>query len=102
VDSTQFSASGAQALPKGCSLIATGDKLTPAGFNQKLNLTPSSPEMIPVNPISLWAWEGRAGRLAVLRPQLAAQQLAGHLHPGQGVSALWQQDHDSQYRVLGE
>jgi MBG domain (YGX type) len=50
VHSTSFATGGVRALPQSWSLIATGDGLTPAVFNQTIG-------SLPINLSTLWAWD---------------------------------------------
>ena len=84
VESSQFGATGTKALPKGWSLIATGDKPTPAGFNQSLSLTPPSPGVIPDNVISLWAWEAEQASWQFYAPSLQRNNTLDSYIQGKG------------------
>jgi hypothetical protein len=57
VASSTFNPTGTRPLGLGWSLIATGDSPTPTAFNNALSLTPPAPGPLPLNVISLWAWD---------------------------------------------
>ncbi len=57
VSSSSFSQSGDKALPRGWSLLATGDNPNPMTFNLSLSDTPPSAGEVPQNFISMWAWD---------------------------------------------
>lgn len=44
-------------LVTGWNLVATGDKLTPAAFNNGLSVTSPQPGVTPINVITLWTWD---------------------------------------------
>ncbi|MBI2959382.1 MAG: hypothetical protein HYY28_03645 [Betaproteobacteria bacterium] len=46
-----------QGMAPGWNLIAVGDNPTPSGFNRTLSLTPPAAGDIPLNVITLWAWD---------------------------------------------
>jgi hypothetical protein len=58
VASSSFSANGSRPLGLGWSLIATGDTPTPTAFNNALSVTPPAVgASLPLNVISVWAWD---------------------------------------------
>jgi hypothetical protein len=57
VASSTFNPAGTRPLGLGWSLIATGDNPTPTAFNSALSVTPPTPGSLPLNVISIWAWD---------------------------------------------
>ena len=66
---------GAAQLIPGWNLVATGESLTPAAFNQSLTDllgSPPTPGTIPINLTTLWAWDGVSSRWYFYSPKLEA------------------------------
>lgn len=71
VASNSFSATGSRPLGLGWSLIATGDTPTPTAFNNALSVTPPAVGApLPLNVISIWAWDTGASGWYFLAPSL--------------------------------
>ena len=68
VTSTSF-----QNMTSGWHLIATGDTLTPSGFNTALSMTPPATGVVPQNFTSLWAWDNATSKWYFYAPSLEAQ-----------------------------
>jgi hypothetical protein len=71
--SSSFQKGGANALPVGWSLIASGDHLTASEFNQTLSLTDAPVGHKPVNIMTLWAWNPVQDRWYFYSPSLEAE-----------------------------
>jgi cyclophilin family peptidyl-prolyl cis-trans isomerase len=59
-------------LVTGWNLVATGQEITPAAFNQSLSATPPAPGTVPQNLTSLWAWDNPANGWYFYAPALEA------------------------------
>lgn len=59
-------------LVPGWNLIATGDSLTPRGFNLALGTSASSVDLMLEDFISLWAWDAAQSKWLFYAPSLAA------------------------------
>ena len=62
----------ADKLVKGWNLVATGNDVTYAAFNQSLSATPPSASTLPLNLTTLWAWDNPASQWYFYAPQLYA------------------------------
>lgn len=65
-----------QAMPSGWNLIAIGYDRTPSDFNLALGVTPPAPGDIPINVLTLWAWDATLSNWYFYAPSL---QLNGTL-----------------------
>lgn len=67
----QLNPTQSKLLP-GWNLMAIGDNVTPSAFNRGLSLMPPAPEVIPLNFITLWAWDNGLGNWNFYAPSLEA------------------------------
>jgi hypothetical protein len=77
----------------GWNLISTGDNVSPCMFNHGLSLTPPSPEVVPLNITTLWAWDSTLGNWYFHAPSMEASgALLNHItsknYLGFGVKKL--------------
>jgi alpha-tubulin suppressor-like RCC1 family protein len=62
-----------QGMASGWGLIAIGESKTPGEFNSALSATPPTAGAIPINVITLWAWDNPTSRWYFYAPSLEAQ-----------------------------
>jgi len=60
-------------LTSGWNLAATGVTITPSTFNTSLSATPPAEGSVPLNVISLWAWDTASQKWYFYAPGLEAQ-----------------------------
>jgi len=70
--SSVFQPGRSNALGTGWNLIATGDSITPAGFNTAIGSTPPAAGVIPTNLTTLWAWDNAKANWYFYAPSLDA------------------------------
>lgn len=61
------------ALKPGWNLVAIGISRTPPGFNGDLGTSPPTPEVVPINLTTLWAWDNPKTKWYFYAPSLDAQ-----------------------------
>jgi hypothetical protein len=62
----------AAALQPGWNLVATGSDVSPSAFNRSLSTPPPAAGTIPLNLISLWAWDNALSKWYFYAPALEA------------------------------
>jgi hypothetical protein len=60
-------------LSNGWNLVATASPISPQDFNLSLSTTPPSAGEVPINLISLWAWDHAQSQWYFYAPSLKAQ-----------------------------
>jgi len=71
-------------LTAGWNLVATGNNVTPSAFNSSLSETPPSQGIIPINLITLWAWDATMSQWYFYAPSLEANGGLGDYTAGKG------------------
>lgn len=70
---TPVSSASFQSLATGFNLIATGGNKTPSQFNVALSTTPLATGIVPLNIVTLWAWDATLGSWYFYAPSLEAK-----------------------------